>query len=98
MIDFIIKFWWHICFMIFGILVMVFIALQQREQNRRAYIAKRNEEVSRISDGVAGGIIRVFENQNFINALNNGVSINIHINVDGSQNIVITGNSNSILL
>ncbi len=64
----------------------------------KPYIAQRNEEVSRISDGVAGGIIRVFENQNFINALNNGVSINIHINVDGSQNIVITGNSNSILL
>lgn len=96
MIDFIVKFWWPICIICLGLLVWFFGVLQQREQNRRAYIAQRNEEVSRISDGVASGIIGVFENQNFINALNNGVSINIHINVDGSQNIVITGNKNNI--
>ncbi|HEB7567115.1 TPA: hypothetical protein RZI64_001822 [Campylobacter coli] len=41
-------------------------------------------------------IVRIFNDKSFIQALNNGVSIEVKINVDGSQNIIINGNGNQI--
>ncbi|MFY4690385.1 hypothetical protein ACOTVD_04800 [Campylobacter jejuni] len=79
--------------------LVILSILSVREKNRKEreqYEAIRREEVSRISDGVANGIIRIFNDKNFIQALNNGVYIEVKINVDGSQNIIINGNGNQI--
>ncbi|HFN3289765.1 TPA: hypothetical protein ACHGPK_000281 [Campylobacter jejuni] len=85
-------------FVLIGIAIVLWI-LSIREKNRKereVYEAIRREEVSRISDGVASGIVRIFNDKSFIQALNNGVSIEVKINVDGSQNIIINGNGNQI--
>ena len=68
----------------------------ERERHKKEYEAIRREEVSRISDGVAGGILAVFTNEDFLQALKDGAYINIDINVDGSHNIVIAGSHNNI--
>lgn len=81
------------------ILIAIFVIgyiRMRRIENEREYMAARNEQVSIIGDGVTSGIIRVFENQNFIQALNDGAVIKIDINVDGSQNIVIAGKNNQV--
>lgn len=86
-------------FVLLGIAIIVLWILSIREKNRKereVYEAIRREEVSRISDGVASGIVRIFNDKSFIQALNNGVSIEVKINVDGSQNIIINGNGNQI--
>lgn len=75
---------------------MDFIHKRKNRKEREVYEAIRREEVSRISDGVASGIVRIFNDKSFIQALNNGVSIEVKINVDGSQNIIINGNGNQI--
>ncbi len=90
------PYWKVIGALIFVVVLWIISLKMQREENKRLYLAARNEEISRISEGVAGGIIAVFENQNFIQALNNGVVIKIDINVDGSQNIVIAGKNNQV--
>ena len=90
------PYWKVIGALIFVVVLWISSLKMQREENKRLYLAARNEEISRISEGVAGGIIAVFENQNFIQALNNGVVIKIDINVDGSQNIVIAGKNNQV--
>lgn len=81
----------------FTITMCTIILKIQIKRDRRIYIVQRNEEVSRISDGVANGITSVFENESVLNAVNSGVVIKININVDGSKNIVITGSGNSVL-
>ncbi|ELJ4216099.1 hypothetical protein QQV37_000071 [Campylobacter jejuni] len=86
-------------FVLLGIAIIVLWILSIREKNRKereVYEAIRREEVSRISDGVTSGIVRIFNDKSFIQALNNGVSIEVKINVDGSQNIIINGNGNQI--
>lgn len=90
------PYWKVIGALIFVVVLWIISLKMQREENKRLYLAAINEEISRISEGVAGGIIAVFENQNFIQALNNGVVIKIDINVDGSQNIVIAGKNNQV--
>lgn len=97
MIEFIAKYWMVMGVLAFGVVIIVGNIIQTREANRRIYLAQRNEEVSRISDGVAGGILAVFTNEDFLQALRNGAYIKIDINVDGSQNIVIAGNQNQVL-
>ena len=97
MIEFIAKYWMVMGVLAFGAVIIVGNIIQTREANRRIYLAQRNEEVSRISDGVAGGILAVFTNEDFLQALRNGAYIKIDINVDGSQNIVIAGNQNQVL-
>ncbi|HEF7488627.1 TPA: hypothetical protein SA867_001744 [Campylobacter jejuni] len=86
-------------FVLIGIAIIVLWILSIREKSRKereVYEAIRREEVSRISDGVASGIVRIFNDKSFIQALNSGVSIEVKINVDGSQNIIINGNGNRI--
>ncbi|QCD44437.1 hypothetical protein [Campylobacter mucosalis] len=84
---------------VFGLLVALYLIgiKQERERQRQIYLIQRNEEVSRISDGVANGILAVFTNEEFLQALKDGAYVKIDINVDGSQNIVIAGNQNQIL-
>ena len=90
--------WWHKILVIVAVIgFVIYSKIMEIDASKRIYLAQRNEQVSRISDGVTDGIIRVFENPNFIQALNNGISISIHINVDGSQNIVIAGKDNRVL-
>ncbi|QKG29213.1 hypothetical protein [Campylobacter sp. RM16187] len=97
MIEFVTKYWQVILsFATLGFL-WVYIIKEERKQNRRIYQAKRNEDVSRISDGVANGILTVFTNEEFLQALRDGAYVKIDINVDGSQNIVIAGSQNQIL-
>jgi hypothetical protein len=96
MIDFIAKYWMAIGVLAFVVVVVIGNIKETREANRRIYLAQRKEEVSRISDGVAGGILAVFTNEEFLQALRNGAYIKIDINVDGSQNIVIAGNQNQV--
>lgn len=96
MIDFIAKYWMAIGVLAFVVVVVIGNIIETREANRRIYLAQRKEEVSRISDGVAGGILAVFTNEEFLQALRNGAYIKIDINVDGSQNIVIAGNQNQV--
>nr|WP_314399445.1 hypothetical protein [uncultured Campylobacter sp.] len=96
MIDFIAKYWMAIGVLAFVVVVVIRNIIETREANRRIYLAQRKEEVSRISDGVAGGILAVFTNEEFLQALRNGAYIKIDINVDGSQNIVIAGNQNQV--
>nr|WP_314089523.1 hypothetical protein [uncultured Campylobacter sp.] len=96
MIDFIAKYWMAIGILAFVVVVVIGNIIETREANRRIYLAQRKEEVSRISDGVAGGILAVFTNEEFLQALRNGAYIKIDINVDGSQNIVIAGNQNQV--
>lgn len=96
MIDFIAKYWMAIGVLAFVVVVVIGNIKETRESNRRIYLAQRKEEVSRISDGVAGGILAVFTNEEFLQALRNGAYIKIDINVDGSQNIVIAGNQNQV--
>ena len=96
MIDFIAKYWMAIGALAFVVVVVIGNIIETREANRRIYLAQRKEEVSRISDGVAGGILAVFTNEEFLQALRNGAYIKIDINVDGSQNIVIAGNQNQV--
>lgn len=89
--------WWHQILVIVVVIgFVIYGKIMEIDASKRIYLAQRNEEISRISEGVAGGIIAVFENQNFIQALNNGVVIKIDINVDGSQNIVIAGKNNQV--
>lgn len=96
MIDFIAKYWMAIGVLAFVVVVVIRNIIETREANRRIYLAQRKEEVSRISDGVAGGILAVFTNEEFLQALRNGAYIKIDTNVDGSQNIVIAGNQNQV--
>ena len=65
------------------------------EQRRKEYEDERNEHIERISLGVMDGVCRVFSDKNFINALHDGVKVELQINIDGSQNIVITGDKNT---
>ncbi|EJA8750910.1 hypothetical protein MUV60_000096 [Campylobacter jejuni] len=51
-------------FVLLGIAIIVLWILSIREKNRKereVYEAIRREEVSRISDGVASGIVRIFK-------------------------------------
>lgn len=96
MIDFIAKYWMAIGALACVVVVVIGNIIETREANRRFYLAQRKEEVSRISDGVAGGILAVFTNEEFLQALRSGAYIKIDINVDGSQNIVIAGNQNQV--
>ena len=96
MIDFIAKYWMAIGVLAFVVVVVIGNIIETREANRRIYLAQRKEEVSRISDGVAGGILAVFTNEEFLQSLRNGDYIKIDTNVDGSQNIVIAGNQNQV--
>lgn len=97
MIEFITTYW----FTIFVVLFLVFILIVDMKRTaalrKLAYQAKRKEDVSRISDGVANGILAVFTNEEFLQALRDGAYVKIDINVDGSQNIVIAGSQNQIL-
>ncbi|MCZ6116605.1 hypothetical protein [Campylobacter ureolyticus] len=97
LIEFFNKFSTLILFgILLGVLFVINMVLSKRE-NQRIYEAARNEEISRISEGVAGGIEAVFSNENFLQSLRDGAVIKININVDGSQNIVITGKNNSVM-
>ena len=96
MIDFIAKYWMAIGVLAFVVVVVIRNIIETREANRRIYLAQTKEDVSRKSDGVAGGILAVFTNEEFLQALRNGAYIKIDINVDGSQNIVIAGNQNQV--
>nr|DAQ20336.1 MAG TPA: hypothetical protein [Bacteriophage sp.] len=81
---------------LFIVLSVVNMVLSKRE-NQRIYEAVRNEEISRISEGVADGMLAVFSNENFLQSLRDGAVIQININVDGSQNIIISGKNNSVM-
>ena len=96
-IDFIVRYWKSILFIGAGVAFWASVILQQRAENKRIYLAQRNEDVSKISEGVTGGMLAVFTNEEFLQALRNGAYIKIDINVDGSQNIVIAGSQNQIL-
>ena len=97
LIEFFNKFSTLILFgVLFGVLSVINMVLSKRE-NQRIYEAARNEEISRISEGVADGMLAVFSNENFLQSLRDGAVIKININVDGSQNIVITGKNNSVM-
>lgn len=78
------------------VILAIFSVKERNRKEKQAWKAIRREEVSRISEGVANGIIKIFNDKNFIQALNDGVSIKVVINVDGSQNIIINGNGNQI--
>lgn len=94
--DFISRYWIFGGCCIFLIWVYISNLKKERERCREEYEAIRREEVSRISDGVAGGILAVFTNEDFLQALKDGAYIKIDINVYGSQNIVIAGSHNNI--
>ncbi len=97
LIEFFDKFSTLILFVVLlGVILLIGIVRTKRE-NQRIYEAVRNEEISRISEGVAGGMLAVFSNENFLQSLRDGAVIKININVDGSQNIVITGKNNSVM-
>ncbi len=96
-IEFFNKFSTLILFgVLLGVLFVINMVLSKRE-NQRIYEAARNEEISRISEGVADGMLAVFSNENFLQSLRDGAVIKININVDGSQNIVISGKNNSVI-
>ena len=80
-------------------LIWVISSIKERqkiiEQRQKEYEDERNEHIERISLGVRRGISRVFSDKNFINALHDGVKVELQINIDGSQNIVITGDKNT---
>lgn len=85
---------------LFGVLLSVILLIgivRTKRENQRIYEAVRNEEISRISEGVADGMLAVFSNENFLQSLRDGAVIKININVDGSQNIVIMGKNNSVI-
>ena len=42
-------------------------------------------------------MLAVFSNENFLQSLRDGAVIQININVDGSQNIIISGKNNSVM-
>lgn len=97
LIEFFNKFSTLILFgVLFGVLSVINMVLSKRE-NQRIYEAVRNEEISRISEGVADGMLAVFSNENFLQSLRDGAVIQININVDGSQNIIISGKNNSVM-
>ncbi|TEY03612.1 hypothetical protein [Campylobacter sp. US33a] len=86
-------------FVLLGIAMIALSILSVRDKNRKEreqYEAIRREEVSRISDGVASGVIRIFNDKSIMQLLNNGIPVEIRINVDGSQNIIINGSGNQI--
>lgn len=85
---------------LFGVLLGVILLIgivRTKKENQRIYEAVRNEEISRISEGVADGMLAVFSNENFLQSLRDGAVIQININVDGSQNIIISGKNNSVM-
>lgn len=97
LIEFFDKFSTLILFVfLLGVILLIGIARTKKE-NQRIYEAVRNEEISRISEGVAGGMLAVFSNENFLQSLRDGAVIQININVDGSQNIIISGKNNSVM-
>ena len=97
LIEFFDKFSTLILFVVLlGVILLIGIVRTKRE-NQRIYEAVRNEEISRISEGVAGGMLAVFSNENFLQSLRDGAVIQININVDGSQNIIISGKNNSVM-
>lgn len=97
LIEFFDKFSTLILFVVLlGVILLIGIARTKKE-NQRIYEAVRNEEISRISEGVAGGMLAVFSNENFLQSLRDGAVIQININVDGSQNIIISGKNNSVM-
>lgn len=97
LIEFFNKFGALILFgVLLGVILLIGIVRTKRE-NQRIYEAARNEEISRISEGVAGGMLAVFSNENFLQSLRDGAVIQININVDGSQNIIISGKNNSVM-
>ncbi|MCR6572991.1 hypothetical protein [Campylobacter insulaenigrae] len=87
---------WLVFTLLLGAGLFVYSVKEEAKRKRQEWEAIRCEEVSRISDGVSNGIIRIFNDKNFIQALKNGVCIKITINVDGSQNIIIAGDNNQI--
>ena len=97
LIEFFDKFSTLILFVVLlGVILLIGIVRTKRE-NQRIYEAVRNEEISRISEGVADGMLAVFSNENFLQSLRDGAVIQININVDGSQNIIISGKNNSVM-
>ena len=97
LIEFFNKFSTLILFgVLLGVILLIGIVRTKRE-NQRIYEAVRNEEISRISEGVADGMLAVFSNENFLQSLRDGAVIQININVDGSQNIIISGKNNSVM-
>ncbi|MCR8685239.1 hypothetical protein [Campylobacter ureolyticus] len=97
LIEFFDKFSTLILFVVLlGVILLIGIARTKKE-NQRIYEAVRNEEISRISEGVADGMLAVFSNENFLQSLRDGAVIQININVDGSQNIIISGKNNSVM-
>ncbi|WP_311337418.1 hypothetical protein [Campylobacter ureolyticus] len=97
LIEFFNKFGTLILFVVLlGVILLIGIVRTKRE-NQRIYEAVRNEEISRISEGVADGMLAVFSNENFLQSLRDGAVIQININVDGSQNIIISGKNNSVM-
>lgn len=97
LIEFFNKFGALILFgVLLGVILLIGIVRTKRE-NQRIYEAVRNEEISRISEGVADGMLAVFSNENFLQSLRDGAVIKININVDGSQNIIISGKNNSVM-
>ena len=95
-IDFFGKYGMALVVIAFFVFIYISNVKSERERHKKEYEAIRREEVSRISDGVAGGILAVFTNEDFLQALKDGAYIKIDINVDGSQNIVIAGSHNNI--
>lgn len=97
LIEFFNKFGALILFgVLLGIISLIGI-VRTKKENQRIYEAVRNEEISRISEGVADGMLAVFSNENFLQSLRDGAVIKINTNVDGSQNIVIMGKNNSVI-
>ena len=97
LIEFFDKFSTLILFVVLlGIISLIGI-VRTKKENQRIYEAVRNEEISRISEGVADGMLAVFSNENFLQSLRDGAVIQININVDGSQNIIISGKNNSVM-
>lgn len=97
LIEFFDKFSTLILFVVLlGVILLIGI-VRTKKENQRIYEAVRNEEISRISEGVADGMLAVFSNENFLQSLRDGAVIKININVDGSQNIIISGKNNSVM-
>lgn len=97
LIEFFDKFSTLILFVVLlGVILLIGI-VRTKKENQRIYEAVRNEEISRISEGVADGMLAVFSNENFLQSLRDGAVIQININVDGSQNIIISGKNNSVM-
>ncbi|OPA77226.1 hypothetical protein BFG04_03785 [Campylobacter pinnipediorum subsp. pinnipediorum] len=96
MINFLSSYSTLIVSIVFLIALFVYHVKTQRDENLRIYLAQRQEEVSRISDGVADGILTIFTNEAFLQSLKDGAYIQININVDGSRNIIIAGDKNTL--